>query len=586
MKVGMRAGLAAATGMLLVVPLGITATTASWNDAEWVHDDALGTGVLDCAQNPALESRSRGTFLAGELLGVDLDALAQLDDMRLTVQTDGVAVPDPGNAIDLGSAPPTFTYANPLNVTALGIAGVGLTGFSIGLPGAALGAANQWTQGSTAGRAAGASGLINDSGAVLVSDTTPDSNLPRPATIDITALLPTVTGLNAARLEVGAVAASSQLDGCAALLDQVWGVPPVQPVAQRDYGIAGLGLVLDAPAVGALTGAVTTTVGELEDTVADLVGSDGLISQTLSEALRLRVSTLASVGTTGTVTITGLDLQSTVAPFLGLQLRGNGFTIDLANGRILVDLERLTGPLNGAAPNTELVLDASVVNAITAEAGALLDAWSTDVTNALRAAILNAQLSIDLSVRVGVSLTTNAAPTNLATVRLTLNTAIRSLYEGSPAPVIGVSLSGVPTTGITALNAALALLGLPTLSNIVNTLTSSGPALTTALANLLTTQLLNRVTALGTTLSSRSAPVVTVLAEVLNALPSVVSVMVNVQPDVSGAPPGSAYTRPTARSTAEFAVTALRLGLADFAVPDDVAHVSFATGSAGPVTLP
>lgn len=586
MKVGTRAGLAAATGMLLVVPLGITATTASWNDAEWVHDDALGTGVLDCAQNPALESRSRGTFLAGELLGVDLDALAQLDDMRLVVQPDGVAVPDPANAIDLGSAPPTFTYANQLNVTALGIAGVDLTGFAVGLPGAALGAANQWTQGSTAGRAAGASGLINDSGAVLVSDATPDDDLPEPGRIDITALLPTVAELNAATLEVGAVAASSQLDGCAALLDQVWGVSPAQPVAQRDYGIAGLGLVLDAPAVGALTGAVTTTVGELEDTVADLVGSDGLISQTLSEALRLRVSTLASVGTTGTVTITGLDLQSTVAPFLGLQLRGNGFTIDLANGRILVDLERLTGPLNGAAPNTELVLDASVVNAITAEAGALLDAWSTDVTNALRAAILNAQLSIDLSVRVGVSLTTNAAPTNLATVRLTLNTAIRSLYEGSPAPVIGVSLSGVPTTGITVLNAALGLLGLPTLSNIVNTLTSSGPALTTSLANLLTTELLDKVTTLGTTLSSRSAPVVTVLAEVLNALPSVVSVMVNVQPDVSGAPPGSTYTRPTARSTAEFAVTALRLGLADFAVPDDVAHVLFGTGSAGPVTLP
>lgn len=579
MKVGTRAGLAAATGMLLVVPLGITATTASWNDAEWVHDDALGTGVLDCAQNPALESRSRGTFLAGELLGVDLDALAQLDDMRLVVQPDGVAVPDPANAIDLGSAPPTFTYANPLNVTALGIAGVDLTGFAVGLPGAALGAANQWTQGSTAGRAAGASGLINDSGAVLVSDATPDDDLPEPGRIDITALLPTVAGLNAATLEVGAVAASSQLDGCAALLDQVWGVPPAQPVAQRDYGIAGLGLVLDAPAVGALTGAVTTTVGELETAVAALVGQNGLISQSLSETLRLRVSTLASTQTTGTVTITGLDLRSTVAPFLGLQLRGNGFTIDLANGRILVDLERLTGPLNGAAPNTELVLDAGVVNAITAEAGALLDAWSTDVTDALRAAIRNAQVNVNLTVTV------RAAGFNLANVTLALTSTIGAVVDGNAS--IGVTLSNVPSGAIvTTIDLALAAIGLPPLSTIVNTLSSSGPALTTSLANLLTTQLLNRVTTLGTTLSSRSAPVVTVLAEVLNALPSVVSVMVNVQPDVSGAPPGSTYTRPTARSTAEFAVTALRLGLADFAVPDDMAHVLFGTGSAGPVTLP
>ncbi|WP_136587527.1 choice-of-anchor G family protein [Microbacterium hydrothermale] len=586
MKAVIRAALAAATGMLLVVPLGITATTANWNDAEWVHDEALGTGVLDCAQNPALESRSRGTFLAGELLGVDLDALAQLDDMRLTVRPDGVAVPDPANALNLGSPPPTSTFANPLNVGALGIVGVDLTGFSVGLPGATLGAANQWTQGAATGSAVGASGLINNSGAVLVSDTTPDSDLPRPATIDITALLPTVAGLNAARLEVGAVAARSQLNGCAALLDQVWGVPAAQPIAQRAYGIAGLGLVLDAPAVGALTGAVTTTVGQLETAVAGLVGQNGLISQTLSNTLRLRVSTLASTQTTGTVTITGLDLRSTVAPFLALQLRGDGFTIDLANGRILVDLERLTGPLNNAAPNTQLVLNAGVVNAITAEAGALLDAWATDVTAALRAAILNAQISIDLSVQVGVSLTTNAPTTNLATARLTLNTTIRSLFEGSPAPVIGVSLSGVPTTGLTALNAALGLLGLPNLTTIVNTLSLSGPVLTTSLTSLLTTELLNRVTTLGATLSTLSAPVVTVLANVLNALPSVVSVMVNVQPDVSGAPPGSTYTLPTARSTAEYAVTALRLGLADFATPSDVAHVLFATGSAGPVTLP
>jgi|GEM_PF-6996929 len=579
MKAVIRAALAAATGMLLVVPLGITATTANWNDAEWVHDDALGTGVLDCAQNPALESRSRGTFLAGELLGVDLDAIAQLDDMRLTVRPDGGAVPDPANALNLGSPPPTSTFANPLNVGALGIAGVDLTGFSVGLPGAALGAANQWTQGALTGRAAGASGLINDSGAVLVSDTTPDSDLPRPATIDITALLPTVAGLNAARLEVGAVAARSQLNGCAALLDQVWGVPAAQPIAQRAYGIAGLGLVLDAPAVGALTGAVTTTVGQLETAVAGLTG--GAISEALSETLRLRVSTLASTQTTGTVTITGLDLRSTVAPFLALQLRGNGFTIDLANGRILVDLERLTGPLNNAAPNTQLVLNAGVVNAITAEAGALLDAWATDVTAALRSAIRNAQVSVALTVKV------TAANYDLATVKLALTSTIGNVVDGNVA--VGVSLSDVPTGPIvTVINAALAAIGVPSLSVILVALSpaQSGPALTTSLTSLLTTRLLNPVTTLGTTLSTLSAPVVTVLATVLNALPSVVSVMVNVQPDVSGAPPGSTYTLPTARSTAEYAVTALRLGLADFATPSDIAHVLFATGSAGPVTLP
>lgn len=579
MKVGMRAGLAVATGMLLVVPLGITATTASWNDAEWVHEDGLGTGVLDCAQNTALESRSRGTFLSGELLGVDLDVLAQLDDMRLTVQSDGAAVPDPANAIDLVSAPPTYTYVNPLDVTALGIAGVDLTGFSVGLPGAALGAANQWTQGSTTGRAAGASGLINDSGAVLVSDATPDDDLPEPGRIDITAFLPTVAGLDTATLEVGAVAASSQLDGCAALLEQVWGVPPTQPVAQRDYGIAGLGLVLDAPAVGALTGAVTTTVGELEDAIAELAGSNGSIAAALRTALDLRVPGVAAASMAGTVTISGVDLQAVVAPLLGLQLEGNGFTIDLANGRVLADMERLTGPLNDAAPNTELILNAGVVNAIVAEAGALLDDWADDVTAALRTAIWDARLQINLTTSVA------AVGNTLATVRLGLDATIGSVIDGTST--IGVTLSNVPTGGLAAtINSLLGLAGLPTLSAIVTSLTSSGPALTTSLASLLTTQLLDRVTTLGATLSTLSAPAVNVLGGVLNALPAVVSVMVNVQPDQPGAPPGSSFTQATVRSTAEYAVTALRLGLADFAVPDDVAHVRFATGAAGPVTLP
>lgn len=579
MKTSVRAALAASIGAALVVPLGITATTASWNDAEWVHEDALGTATLDCAQNPALESRSRGTFLAGELLGIDLDAIAQLDDMRLTVQADGTPVPDPANAIDLGSTPPTYTFANPLNVTALGIVGVDLTGFSVGLPGAALGAANQWAQGSTGGRAAGASGLINDSGAVLVSDSTPDADLPRPATIDLTDLLPAITGLDTATLDVGAVAASSQLDGCAALLEQVWGVPPAQPVSQRDYGIASLGVTLDAPAVGALTGAVTTTVGQLETAVAGLVGQNGLIAQNLRSALALRVPGIAAASMTGTVTISGLNLQSTVAPFLGLQLQGNGFTIDLANGRILVDLERLTGPLNGAAPNTELILNAGVVNAMVAEAGALLDDWADDVTDALRTAIRNAQLKITLSTSV------SAAGYTLATVSLGVDAKIGAVMDGTAT--IGVTLSNQPTGVIVnTINAALSVAGLPQLTTILNTLTASGSALTASLANLLTTQLFDRITTLGATLSTLSAPVVSVLADVVNALPRVVSVMVNVQPDQAGAPPSPTSIAATSRSTAEYAVTALRLGLADFAVPDDVAHVLFGTGSAGPVTLP
>ncbi|MDZ8201273.1 choice-of-anchor G family protein [Microbacterium sp. SSW1-59] len=574
---GTRAALAAALGAVLVVPLSVTATTASWNDREWAHGAPLGTGSIACDGTTAFDTVSRGTFLAGELLGVDLDAIAALEEMRLTVDADGTATPSPGGAIDLGSTPPTYTYANPFDVTALGIVGVDLTGLAVPIGAATLGGVSQWTQGSTSGDTAGAAGLINDSGAVLVSDSTPSDELPAPGTIDITALLPPVAGLDDATLEVGAVAASSQLDGCAALREQIWGIAPATPAVTRDYGIASLGLVIDAPVIGALTGGVTTGVGELEAAVAALVGQDGLISQTLRTNLDLVVPGVTAASLTGTVEITGLDLNAVVAPFLGITLDGNGFTIDLANGRILVDVEHLTGSLNNAGPNTELVLNAAVINDIIAEAGVLLDAWVQDVTDALRDAIRDAQLTIDLSTTV------SAIGLELASVTLVLDATIGEVLDGTATiAVTATALGGLPATIDILLGAA----GLPTLSDILSALTGSGGALTSALANLLTSELLDRVTTLGATLSTLSTPVVNVVAGVLNALPTVVSVMVNVQPDQAGAPPGSSFIAAGPQSTAEYAVTALRLGLADFAVPGDVAHVRFGTGSAGPVTLP
>ncbi|MCG7418362.1 choice-of-anchor G family protein [Microbacterium sp. ACRRU] len=573
-----RTPLAAVVGAVLVIPLGITATTASWNDREWAHGESIGTGILSCDGDAVLDTRSRGTLLAGQLFGVDLDAVAELEQLSLTVDADDGPQPRPGDAIDLASSPPTYTYANPFDVTAVDIVGVNLTGFAIALPGAQSGAASQWTRGATDGRAAGASGLVNDSGGILVSETTPGPQVPQPARIDLTRLLPPIAGLDRAELEIGAVAASAQLDGCAALQEQVWGIAPSQAVVERDYGIAGMEVVLEAPAVEALTGAVTAGVADLDAAVGALVGQSGLIAQNLRANLALAVPGVAAASMAGNVTITGLDLSGTVAPFLGLTLDGDGFAIDLANGRILVDIERLAGPLNNAPPNSELVLNADVVNAIVAEAGALLDDWASDVTEALRTAIRDARLGIALTTSV------SAAGYTLATVRLGLDATIGQVLSGDAT--IGVTLSNQPTGLIVGtINLALGALGLPTLSSILSILGGSGGALTAALANLLTTELMNRVTSLGATLSALSAPVIDVLGGVVNALPTVVSVMVNVQPDQEGAPPGSSFVPAGPRSTAEFAVTALRLGLADAAVPGDVAHILFATGSAGPVDL-
>ncbi len=78
--------------------------------------------------------------------------------------------------------------------------------------------------------------------------------------------------------------------------------------------------------------------------------------------------------------------------------------------------------------------------------------------------------------------------------------------------------------------------------------------------------------------------VVTLLSSIVDALPNVVSLMVNVQPDQSGAPPGSVYIPGTDSATPQYKVSALRIGLADALDPANIAHVLFATSTAGPVS--
>ncbi len=573
------AGLAVFAATILTIPLAIT--SASWNDAEWVHGASVGTSRIDCDTDDDFAASASGRFLGGSLLGTDLDSLAQLTPMELAATATSVAASPPG-ASDLGSPPPTYTFANPLQITALGgIAGLDLSGLQIGLPAGSAGAVNQWTRVSTTGQARGASGLISNSGGVLVSPTAPPSSLPQPATISLDSLMPAVAGVEASRLRVGAVSAMSALDGCEALRSALWGDGTVSAVT-REYGIASLGLRLQSSLVGTLTSQVNAGVVTIGNAVAALTGTNGAIASLVRASIQASLPLgLAAAATTGSVTVTGLDLPGAVAPLLSTPLSDGVVTIDLINGYIDVDLAALLGGppngLNNLPPNTELVINDDVLNPLLGRIGALLDSWTQRVTNALADAVRAATLTVSLSTVVSIV----SGAVQVLRTDVSLSGSIASILAGTAAVTVTTDVLGLAAV----LNTLLAPLG-TTLTALRSLISGLATGIRTAVADLITTTVLQRVNELGATLAATSAAIVSAAGGIIGALPSVLSVMVNVQPDQAGAPPGSEVVGATPRSTGRFDVTALRIGLAGWATPSGIAHVSFGTATAGPVTLP
>lgn len=576
------AGVSVAAATVVVVPLGISATTASWPDTEWVHGAPLGTQTLDCGTTTGFASTASGRFLSGELLGTDLDTIVALEGVRTSVDGAGTATVDPADALDQGSTPPTYTYTDPLEISVLGgIAGLDLTGLEVGLPIGSAGAVNQYAQASGLGTAAGAAGLVSDSGGVLVSQYAADDTLPGPATISLASLLPAVTGVAAdPELEVGSVGASSQLDGCAALRSILWNDGPAVD-ADREYGIASFDLSLESAILGSIVTDTNTAVTTINASLNGLLGPSGGIATAITGQLNVGLGSIAGVSlgaTTGTVALSGLDIAGAVTPLLSAPLNDPYVSIDLSAGTVEIDLAALlNGPdgLNGLDPNTELLLNAAVIDDIVDRVGDLLDTRVLQITNAITTAIRAATLEVNLSTPL--RLVVLGSPVQVANVAVTSSTTLASLFDGTAT--FGVSLNvlpGLSPAAQLALSAVQALLN----TAIAGLQTSLVSPVATAIANVV----LGTLTTLGSTLAAVVTQVVDALAVVLAPLPGVLSIMVNVQPDQPGAPDPGDDVPQSGDSTASFTVTALRLGLLD--TLGTAAAVDFATASAGPVTAP
>ncbi|NYD68729.1 choice-of-anchor G family protein [Agromyces atrinae] len=562
--------LSAAVAALVLVPGTVATTTASWPDEEWAHG-AVETSSFRCGVDEGYASSSTGRFLSGELLGQDLDSLLALRGVDLAVSPAGAVAVDPPTSINQGSAPPAATFTNPLTVSALsGIVGLDLTGLTVGLPLGSAGAVNQYTQVATTGTAAAASGLVSNSGGIGVTPTTPQTQLPQPATVALSTFLPSAAGITDARLRVGAVASSATLDGCAALRSALWGDGSVSGVV-RSYGIAGLGLEIDSPLLGGLVTSVNSGLPTIQTAVNSLLGTNGLISSTIrSSVLASLVSGLGVGSMTGTVSLSGLDLAGSVSTLLATPLTDGVVSIDLSGGRIAVDLDALLGytstSLNTLPPNTELVLNDAVVNALVARIGALLDTWTTNIISALTEEIRTAVVTVDL--RTTVSLLTGAV--QLVRLDIDLVAPLSGLLDQTATFTIGTEVLGL----VSVLNGLLAPLGI-NVNTLLSTLGGLATGLVVPVANIVTTTAIAAVTSLGSTLAAATAPIVSALSLVVGALPEVLSLLANVQsstPAVGDATPG-------------FTVSALRIGLAPV-IPGDVASLTFATSTVGPISPP
>jgi hypothetical protein len=579
-----RRAVAWGVAVLLVLPLGIRPTTASWNDREWAHT-AVGTTSLRCGTDTGFASTAEGRFLTGGLLGNDLDPIADLEQLTLALDDSGVARVVPPTASPLASAPPT--YANPFDVELLGgVAAVDLTGLAVPLPGAELGAANQYARVTADGAATGASGLVNDSGAVLVDEGAPGADLPAEASVSLNDLLPAAAEVTGVDLRIGAVGASSTVDGCSALRSLLWEDGSVSGVT-RDYGIAGLGLDVDSPAVAALTGSATSGVSGVASAVGSLLGPSGLISRAIGSRLDLALPGVLTTSVGGRVTLAGLDLGGALTTLLTTPLTDDVVTIDLQTGAVAVDLDALLPPLNDAPPNTEIVVDPAVVTTIVARIAALLDRWTGQVTSALTSEIRDAVVTIDLAAVIaapGISVPPLLTLPGLDVLNVGIDYVgpVGALLDGTAAFSLDVDVAGA----VGAISTLLSALGLPTVADLTRLVSGLGSTLVGSVANTVTTTAIGAVTTLGATLTAAVAPVVSALGGLVGALPQVLSIMVNVQPDLPGAPPGTTFTPGTAVSTPEYMVSALRIGLADHLAPGDVASVTLATASAGPVFTP
>ncbi|MFT4188660.1 MAG: choice-of-anchor G family protein [Aeromicrobium sp.] len=524
----------------------VVASNASWVDEEWDYADYA---TLNCADDEIFKTRGMGRLLGGGLLPVDLDTVATVGGV--TVTNDGTrAQPDPANASSVGDD----AYVNPLDVNALSLIDLPLTGggldefLSLDLAND-VGVLNQFARAKSDGHSQGASGVVNDSG-VVQTQNNDDGSTPTLGTLKLSTLVQQLTGeavgdvasgIADLSLEIGAVAGRSTLDACQA----AW-TGDIDPYLDRTYAIAGLAAVIDAPVVAGLSTTATGALDTAETTVNGLA-SDASVVSGITSGVGALLNGVIDTLSLGSVTLVGPTVTadlSAARSLVNATVSDDNDTVelDLSTGEVRVDLAALIGEayggegfngsqahgLNGLPPNTELLVNDAVTNALVSALTQALDNWVQDIVDAVRDALLVAD--VHLEVKIPLSATVLGQTLDVLTVNVTVDGTVQEVMDGTAAvdvdPVI-LSRSGL-------LGAAINALVTPLVDGIVSALTTG---ILPVVGDVLNTALFESggvVPTLGNTLSSATAPVVEALADVLVGFLGVdglVSLRANLQND-------------------------------------------------------
>ncbi|KJL48844.1 hypothetical protein RS84_00472 [Microbacterium hydrocarbonoxydans] len=574
-----RTWLAAGAIAILAVPFMTSSSLASWTDQEWAHTEPLGTTSLDCGTTTGFTTQAAGRQVSGTLLGTDLDTLAAVRGVnnKIDAALNETYAPTPG-AHDLDpTSTTTFTRATSLNVGVLSpLVGVFLPTVDVPTPPSlAVGTLAQYSQVRPTGIATGATGAVtNQSGIATIGDygaSTPPSN----GSISLKSVLGSAIGSNMAdvSLDIGAVSALSRVDGCDVLRQATWDIPAAPNAVTRDYDIANLDLTLTSPALAGLVTQVDTSVGQLQTKLnglqkALLDGINGVLGGISADLAILSVTTAGT-----NVSVTNIpNVAASVSSLLNDFSDADGIvTLSPRTGLIQVNLAKLlngAGQLNNLSPNSQFLLTPAVLSDIGARVTNLVSSWRAQVISALTAAANSTHVSISVAASV------KALGITVANISIAINADLGALHANNGALIA----AGVSVTLLNQNNALLAAV----ISSILAVLTPLQAALVSVIKSLVD-DIYATITTLDTTLAVGVPVVANAVALVFSTLQPIFSLYVNVQPDEPGSPPATSFIPATSTSTAEYKVTALRIGILDGARP---ISVNLGTASAGPVSLP
>lgn len=435
-----------ATGLLAAITAGaaLAAPTelvsAAWIQPEYTHAEL---GTLDCTADGLFATRGTGRLLNGGLLGLELESIVAVGGVT-TTNNSSRSIAGPGSSTP--ALPSPHSYSNPLSVGALSLITVDLGPGGI-VPLTSIlqlplnndtGVLSQYSNAESDGTSIGASGYVSDNGDVGLGG---PQGYPELGSLQLKALLESITGSSLStlvtgiadlRLELGALSGRASLDSCAPLFGS-----SIDDSLARDYMVADLDLVVQSELLG---DAVTSVNDYLQDLTSELTAITNGTSAILTTLTNGLLGTVISAVNALPLSLVGVqagidDIQITLGPLDTSALTGpNGLlvasfsdpqgllTVHPASSEIRVDLAALLAEaypaqyshsLNGLEPNTELLLDAHVINTLTTALFTALSGWLGNVENlidqALELVTINGHigLTVQSEVCVLVCLTTN-----------------------------------------------------------------------------------------------------------------------------------------------------------------------------------